>query len=103
MQYPKLYQAVSVIDTTTSGRNELKSFFESLILNHPNNTALVKRANYFVQKCKVLLKQYSSALTGFQQIINSNPYSYEALVAHWDYMAASLLMNGGAGGKSMNE
>lgn len=98
----KLYQSVSITDTTSAGKTELKTFLESLILNHPNNTALVKRANYFVQKCKVLLKQYTSALAGFQQIINSNPYSYEALVAHWDYMATSLLMNGGAGGQLMS-
>ncbi len=51
-----------------------------------------------MQKCKVLLHQYSSALSGFQQIINHNPASYEGLIARWDYMATSLLMQGQGGG-----
>jgi hypothetical protein len=95
----KLYLAVSVTDTTTSGRTALKTLYETIILNHPNNTSLVQKCNYLVQKCKVLLHQYSSALAGFQQIINNNPYSYEGLVAHWDYMATSLLIQGMGGGE----
>jgi hypothetical protein len=43
------------------------------------------------------LHQYSSALSGFQQIINQNPASYEGLIARWDYMATSLLMQGQGG------
>lgn len=93
----KLYLAVSVTDTTSSGITALKTLYESVILNHPNNTALVNKCNYLVQKCKVLLHQYNSALAGFQQIINNNPYSYEGLVAHWDYMATSLLVQGQGG------
>jgi len=45
------------------------------------------------------LHQYSSALAGFQQIINNNPASYEGLIARWDYMATSLLMQGQGGGE----
>jgi hypothetical protein len=51
-----------------------------------------------VQKCKVLLRQYSSALSGFQTIINNNPNNFEGLLARWDYMATSLLMQGQGGG-----
>ena len=94
----KLYLATTATDTTQAGMSTLKTFYENLILNHTNNTALVKRCNYFVQKCKVKLRQYSSALAGFQQIINENPYSYEGLVAKWDYMATHLLDSLGQGG-----
>jgi hypothetical protein len=94
----KLYLAVSKTDTTTQGITNLKTLYESLILNHSTNISLVKRCNYYVQKCKVLLHQYSSALSGFQQIINQNPASYEGLIARWDYMATSLLMQGSGGG-----
>ena len=94
----KLYLATTATDTTQAGMSALKTFYENLILNHTYNTALVKRCNYFVQKCKVKLKQYSSALAGFQQIINENPYSYEGLVAKWDYMATHLLDSLGQGG-----
>jgi hypothetical protein len=48
-----------------------------------------------VQKCKVVLRNYSSALSGFQSIINANQYNYLGLLARWDYMATSLLAPGG--------
>lgn len=96
----KLFLATIGSDTTTNTAQQLKTYYEGLILNHPNNTALVTRANYFIQKCKVRLRDYNSALTGFSQIINQNPYSYEALVARWDYMAASLLIQGSGGSES---
>jgi type IX secretion system substrate protein len=94
----KLYLASKMTDTSAGSYIALKTFYEALILNHPGNFALVKRCNYLVQKCKVLLRQYSSAMAGFEQIINQNPYSYEGLVARWDYMATHLLdsLSGGA-------
>jgi len=96
----KLYLAKTRTDTSTASNTELKTFYETLILNHSGNIPLVRRCNYFVQKCKVLLRQYSSAMSGFQQIMEQNPYSYDALVAHWDYMATQLLMQGSGGGES---
>ncbi len=97
-----LYMVSNVTDTSTSGRTALKTYYENLILNHGSNTAMVNLSNYLVQKCKVLLRQYSSAMAGFQQIINDNPYSYPGLLASWDYMATGLLMNGGNGGGEGN-
>jgi tetratricopeptide (TPR) repeat protein len=99
----KLYISSTLSDTSQTSRQALKNFLENVILNNPNNTSLVKRCNYYVQKTKVLLKQYQSAMTGFQQIIQQNPYSYEALVAHWDYMATNLLYNLSGGGISSAE
>src|SRR4030095_6215316 len=98
----KLFLAVSASDTSQAAMTSLKTYYETLILNHSGNVALVKRCNYFVQKCKVRLHQYTSAMSGFQQIINENPYSYEGLIARWDYMATSLLMNGQGGGERDN-
>ena len=95
----KLFLATIGSDTTTNTAQQLKTYYEGLILNHPNNTALVTRSNYFIQKCKVRLRDYNSALTGFSQIINQNPYSYEGLIARWDYMATSLLIQGQGGGE----
>ncbi len=86
---------MSVIATDTGEVSSLKSFYEELILNHGSNTALVKISHYLIQKCKVQLGQYTSALSGFEQIINANPTSYEGLLARWDYMATSLLAPGG--------
>jgi tetratricopeptide (TPR) repeat protein len=99
----KLYFASLRKDSAGSKVTPLKTYLETLILNNPNNTSLTTKSFYYIQKCKVSLKQYQSALAGFQQIINSNPYSYEALIASWDYAATSLLMNGGGGGSKKSE
>ena len=95
----KLFLATVASDTSYNAVNTLKIFYENLILNHPGNTLLVKRANYYILKCKVRMREYSQALAGFQQIINGNPYSYEGLIARWDYMATSLLVQGQGGGE----
>lgn len=96
----KLYTASLAIDSSGSKIQPLKSYLETLILSNAGNSSLISRAYYFIQKCKVALKLYKSALQGFQQIINQNPYSYEGLVASWDYAATYLLdsLYGGSGG-----
>lgn len=94
----KLYTASLMLDSAGSRMAPLKTFFEELILNNGENSALVSRAFYYIQKCKAALEDYQSALEGFQQIITQNPGTYEALVASWDYAATSLLM--GSGGSS---
>jgi hypothetical protein len=96
----KLFLATVASDTTYNAANTLKIFYENLILNYPNSTSLVKRANYYILKCKVRMREYSQALLGFQQIINQSPYSYEGLIARWDYMATSLLVQGQGGAYS---
>jgi len=94
----KLFLSTVASDTTYNAVNELKTYYENLILNNSGNVSLVTRANYYILKCKVRMREYSQALAGFQQIINQNPYSYEGLIARWDYMATSLLIQGQSGG-----
>jgi hypothetical protein len=89
----KLYMASLNLDTSKIGIT--KTFLENLIVTNTQNPGLVKRAFYFIQKCKVKLKQYQSALDGFQYIMTQNPYTYEGLVASWDYAATYLLMGTG--------
>jgi hypothetical protein len=89
----KLYMASLSLDTTKIGLS--KSFLENIIVTNTQNPGLVKRSFYFIQKCKVKLKQYQSALDGFQYIMTQNPYTYEGLVASWDYAATYLLMGSG--------
>ena len=98
-----LYLATISRDSLTSRVNSLKTFYESLILNNPNNSALIDKAFYFTQKCKVALKQYQSAMQGFQLIMNQNPYSYEGLVASWDYAATHLLDSLSGQGGALND
>ena len=96
----KLYLSDLMLDRSGDKMTPLKTFFESIILNNGNNEELIKKSNYLIQKTKVSLGQYQSAMTGFQQIMEQNPYSYEALVASWDYAATNLLLIGfgGSGG-----
>ncbi len=76
-----------------------ESFLEQIIQSNPGKPELIKKAYYFVQKCKVALHEYSSALrrtfSGFQYIIQNHPYSFEGLLASWDYAAVALMMSSG--------
>ncbi len=89
----KLYMASLSLDSNKIGIT--KTFLENLISANTQNPTLIKRAFYFIQKCKVKLGQYQSALDGFQYIMTQNPYTYEGLVASWDYAATYLLMGTG--------
>jgi len=98
----KLYLADLKQDTGSSRMSELKSFLESYILNNPEKEMMIRQAFYFIQKCKVSLGLYESAMTGFQQIMNQFPYSYEGLLASWDYAATSLLNSNSGSGAGKN-
>ena len=97
----KLYMASLNLDSTRIGIT--KTFLENLISNNTQNPSLIKRAFYFIQKCKVKLGLYQSALEGFQYIMTQNPYTYEGLVASWDYAATYLLMGTGGSYNGNNE
>ena len=97
----KLYMASLNLDSTKIGLT--RTFLENLISNNTQNPSLIKRAFYFIQKCKVKLGLYQSALEGFQYIMTQNPYTYEGLVASWDYAATYLLMGTGGSYNGNNE
>jgi hypothetical protein len=98
----KLYLASLLQDSSGNKIGPLKTYFEGLILNNPGNVSLIRQAFYYVQKCKVALKQYQSAMQGFYTIMQQNPYSYEGLVASWDYAATNILdsISGHSGGET---
>ncbi len=100
----KLYLAELRLDSSGNRINNLKSFLETLILDNPGKETFVKLSFYVIQKCKVSLEMYESAMTGFQEVINQNPYGYEGLIASWDFSATSLLYNlqSGSGGGITN-
>ncbi|MCB0727214.1 MAG: T9SS type A sorting domain-containing protein, partial [Ignavibacteriae bacterium] len=100
----KLFLASSRLDVAGNKITALKTLLENLILNNPQNESLIKSAFYYIQKCKVKLEDYESAMTGFQQIMDQNPYTYESLTASWDYSASYLLLlnQSGSGGGISN-
>ena len=81
----------------------LKTYYEGLILSHPDNEKMIRMLFYFVQKAKIALKDYTGAMSGLQQIMNQSPYSYEGLIASWDYMSAYVLSLDSAGGSGGGE
>ncbi|MDD5363367.1 MAG: T9SS type A sorting domain-containing protein [Ignavibacteria bacterium] len=91
----KLYMASLSPDNNGNRIGTLKTYLENLITSNQQNPNLTKRAFFYIQKCKVKLGQYQSALDGFQYIMTQNPYTYEGLVASWDYAATYLLMGQG--------
>ncbi len=95
---PLYYSSLMTDDSVNTNITALKSKLEQIISSNGYNSALVLRCNYFIQKCKVKLGDYQSALTGFQQFMNSYPYSWEGIVSSWDYSATQLLAGGGSGG-----
>ncbi|CAN5566767.1 hypothetical protein BH10BAC5_BH10BAC5_12880 [soil metagenome] len=99
----RLYSSALELDKkaplqTGSRIAQLKAYYEGLILSHSENEKMVKMLFYYIQKAKIALKDYEGAMTGLQEIINQNPYSYEGLIASWDYMSAYLQSAGGSGG-----
>ena len=102
----KLYSSVLSVDSANNSNIEqLKTFFETMILDHPDNPELIAKIFYYIQKCKVILEDYASSINGFQQIIDADPYSYEALIASWDLDATRLLdsASGNGVGESNSE
>jgi len=95
---PLYFATMRTDDSNHSGITTLKTKLENLILNNSENDALVLRCNYFIQKCKVKLGDYSSALSGFNSIMQNYPYSWEGIVASWDYASTNLISQGGSGG-----
>lgn len=99
----KLYSSEISLDPGNNNIEQLKTFFETIILNHPDNAELINKIFYYLQKTKVILGDFTSSINGFQQIIDSDPYSYEALIASWDLDATRLLDSAhGSGGGEKN-
>ncbi|MBX7044749.1 MAG: T9SS type A sorting domain-containing protein [Ignavibacteria bacterium] len=85
---------------------ELKSYYETYIQNHPSNNVIISEMFYFIQKCKINLGEYESALNGYKAIMEKNPNSMAGLNAKWEYSDLQLLIssrgNKGTGGGENN-
>ncbi|MBN8568415.1 MAG: T9SS type A sorting domain-containing protein [Ignavibacteria bacterium] len=79
--------------------SDLKSYYESYIQTHVNNHAIINEMFYFIQKCKINLGDYESALNGYKAIIEKNPSSTAGLSAKWEYADLFLLVSSKSNGK----
>lgn len=99
---PLYYSTMVTDDSNNTAINSLKIKLENLISSNPENDALILRCNYFIQKCRVILGEYSSALSGFYAIMQNYPYNWEGIVASWDYAATQLISQSGSGGGELS-
>ncbi|MBS1494039.1 MAG: T9SS type A sorting domain-containing protein, partial [Bacteroidetes bacterium] len=89
-----------------SSMSDLKSYYESYIQTHPENKVIISEMFFYIQKCKVNLGEYESALSGYKAIMEKNPSSMAGLGAKWEYANLQLQISakgtGKGGGESEN-
>ncbi|MBS1494038.1 MAG: T9SS type A sorting domain-containing protein [Bacteroidetes bacterium] len=95
----------SIINTVSS-MSDLKTYYESYIQTHPENKLIINEMFYYIQKCKVNLGEYESALSGYKAIMEKNLSSTAGLGAKWEYINLQLQISakgtGKGGGESEN-
>jgi parallel beta-helix repeat protein len=98
--YNKLYTIGNLIDTTNNYFSNLQTTFTNLAQTVSDSTLM----DVFTQNailCKVSKGEYVSAINDFDNIIQQNPQSEEAVFAEMDILTTALLMDttGGQLGK----
>lgn len=105
--FDELYTSHHLSDTTGSQSNTnslfspLKSFLEAKMSYFEENPPVSEKIYHYYLMTLVKLKQYSNAISGYENIMENHPNPVVRLVASWDRSAVVLLM-GGSGG-SYNE
>jgi len=102
----ELYLAYQKTDSTGNQSNtnslfgELKEYLEQKMGQYENNSGFVNKCYSYYLMCLVNMKNYSGAISGYENIINNNPNPIACLTANWDRAAVTLLMQGSGGGLS---
>ena len=105
--YNKLFAIGNLVDTTNNYFTELQNIFSNLSQSISDSVLkAVFRQNEIL--CKVSKEEYTTAINDFDNIIQQNPQSEEAVFAEMDILTTALLVDtvGGqlgkmAGGKYM--
>jgi hypothetical protein len=98
--YNKLYAIGNLIDTTNNYFTELQNIFSNLSQSISDSVLkAVFRQNEIL--CKVSKEEYTAAINDFDNIIQQNPQSEEAVFAEMDILTTALLVDtvGGQLGK----
>jgi len=95
----ELRDTLIVNSQTNSIYNSLKYELENLIQNNPLDSRIVERAYSVLLMCLTKLKDYSHALSGYDNIIENHPDPVRRMTASWDRAAVLLMMNGTGGGE----
>ncbi|MDZ4710705.1 MAG: hypothetical protein SGI89_00105 [bacterium] len=77
---------------------ELKSFLENRIQENSNNEDFVKLACEVILMCDVKMKNYNTAMTGYEYIALNDPNFLARISAGLEYLSVSSLINGTGGG-----
>ncbi|HRI84201.1 MAG TPA: T9SS type A sorting domain-containing protein [Ignavibacteria bacterium] len=100
----KLYELHCTLDTSGSQTNTnqlfttLKQFLETVTLLNASNEKFVKISCETILMCEVKLKNYNSAMSGYEYISLNDPDYNSRLSAALDYLGIMCIVNGGAGG-----
>ena len=84
---------------TNSIYSSLKYELENLIQNNPLDSRIVEKAHSVLLMCLTKLKDYSHAISGYDNIIENHPDPVRRMTASWDRAAVLLMMNGTGGGE----
>lgn len=94
--YNKLYAIGNLIDTTNNYFNELQNIFSNLSQSTSDSVLkAVFRQNEIL--CKVSKEEYVTAINEFENIIQQNPQSAEAVFAEMDILTTALLLDTASG------
>lgn len=102
----ELFINYKLSDTTRNQNNtnalfgELKSYIEARMQQYSSKPSFVDKAYRYFLMSLGKMKQYSEAISGYENIMQNHPNPVTRLTASWDRAATVLLMNGGGGGKS---
>ena len=96
----ELRDTLIVNPQTSSIYSSLKYELENLIQNNPLDSRIVERAYSVLLMCLTKLRDYSHALSGYDNIIENHPDPVRRMTASWDRAAVLLMMNGTGGGES---
>lgn len=106
----ELFLNYKLTDTTgnQSVRNqlfgELKSYLEEKMNQYQSNFSIADRIYSYYLMCLVMQRQYSQAISGYENIMNNHPNQMSRLHASWDRAAAILAQQqGGSGGGESSE
>jgi hypothetical protein len=102
----ELYMSYKGLDTIPGNTNslfsELQTYIESKMNQYNSSARFVEKAYNIYLMCLVMKKQYASAISGYENIMNNHPDPVVRLTASWDRSAVVLLMGQGGSQSSLS-
>jgi hypothetical protein len=100
-----LYMSYHLSDTSSQSNTNslftaLRSYLEDKMEQYDTNLAITNKAYGYYIMCLVKMKEYSAAISAYENIMNNHPDPEARLAASWDRASVVLMMNGEGGSYS---